>query len=97
MFTEPKNVQELNKLTDKILRSETPGMRTATLVDAHHVVDGKDVVSFVVFDKAPIAKNGGLERERRWAVVVSLQDEDTDTKSWSKTGGIVSIQWTEDE
>ena len=97
MFNDPKNMLDLNKLTERILRSETPGMRSANLVDVYHVVDGKDIVSFVVYDKSPTVVDAGLQYERRWAVVVTLQDEEVDTKSWSKSGGIVSIHWVGDE
>ena len=96
-FGEPKNMDDLNKLTEKILRSETPGMREATLVDAHHVVEGGDVVSFVVYDKTPVVKDGALQHERRWAVVVTLQDEGADTSSWIKSRGIVSLRWETEE
>lgn len=96
MFNEPKNMQVLSKLTEKILRSESPGMREATLVDAYHVVEGNDIVSFVVYDKTPILIEGMLQYERRWVVAVTLQDGEVDTQSWSKTGGIVSVWWEEE-
>ena len=96
MFNEPQNMQGLTKLTEKILRAEAPGMRQATLVDAHHVVEGNDVVSFVVYDKTPIPVEGMLQYERRWAVVITLQDAKEDSPSWSKSGGIVSLRWEEE-
>ncbi len=96
MLNEPKNMERLSKLTDKILRSESPGMRGATLVDAHHVVEGNDVISFVVYDKDPTpGPDGTLQYERRWVIVVTLQDSEVDSQSWSKTRGIVSVSWDE--
>jgi hypothetical protein len=97
MFNEPENMRYLSKLTEKILRSETPGMRQATLVDVHHIVEGNDIVSFVVYDKEPNLVDGMLQHERRWAVVVTLQDEMEDSQSWSKTRGIVSVRWEGEE
>lgn len=96
LFEDPKNVEELNKLTAKILRAESPGMRTVTLVDAHHVVEGNDVVNFVVYDKSPTVVGGALQHERRWVVVVSLQDSEADAKSWITSRGIVSVWWEEE-
>jgi len=95
-FNEPLNVQELNKLTLKILRSESPGMRVATLIDAYHVVDGNDIISFVVYDKTPITTEEGVQHERRWVVAITLQDEEEDSQSFSKTRGIVSLRWDDD-
>lgn len=97
LFNEPQNMRDLAKLTEKILRSEAPGMRQVTLVDAYHIVEENDIVSFVVYDKSPIALEDGLQYERRWVVVVTLQDEEADGQSWSKSRGIVSVSWdTED-
>jgi hypothetical protein len=97
MFNEPQNMEYLEKLTQKILRSEAPGMRQATLVDAYHVVDGNDITSFVVYDKEPNLVDGALQHERRWVVVVTLQDQEVDSQSWSKTRGIVSLRWEDEE
>jgi len=93
MFDEPQNMMDLTKLTEKILRSESPGMREATLIDAYHFVEGNDVVSFVIYDKSPTASEGNLQHERRWVVVVTLQDADVNAKSWSKARGIVGLRW----
>lgn len=94
MFEDPQNMAELNRLTDKILRSESQGMRRAYLVDVHHVVNDNDVVSFVVYDKDPIrTEDGALQYERRWVVVVTLQDTADAAQSWTKTRGIVSVWW----
>lgn len=97
LFNEPDNMTEINKLTVKILRSEMPDVTGVTLVDAHHTVEGNDTVSFVVYDKPPVALEDGLQYERRWVVVVTLQDGLEDTQSWSKTRGIVSVRWETDE
>lgn len=86
---------KLAQLTEKILRSESPGMREAELVDAFHIVEGNDIVSFVVYDKSPIMVESALQYERRWVVVVSLQDDESDSPSVSKTRGIVSLSWDE--
>ena len=97
MFQDPQNMAYLNKLTDKIMRSENPGVRGGNLVDVHHVVDGNDVVSFLVYDKEPSASGEGIQHERRWVVVVTLQDETVDAQSWTKTRGIVSLHWEDAE
>lgn len=82
---------DLNKLTEKILRSETPGMRQASLVDAHHIVEDDGwTVSFVVYDRSPIHLDNQLQYERRWVVAIGREG-----KINSKTRGTVCFRWEE--
>lgn len=80
------------ELTQKILNQESPGMRSATLVDACHIAEGDHVVSLVVFDKSPTRFEDQVEYVRRWAVVISKMGDGIEIPL-NKAGGIVTTRW----